>query len=180
VSTLRLALWVRKPRDVISRAPDVSPTHFKWLIAGRAANQKSTVALYEIIDSYRDIVLPDVELMKAAQDLLGIAFSLWRAVFLSDTTGDYEDQIADAEKFLVSLIADNTVLYVTDKNARNWSFRYYLDNAVYRLRELAASRLALVDGADLARMAESEKDEWLHAQESLTKAIARFETIFRA
>jgi len=175
-----LAPWIRTPRDVTKRAPDVSPRHFKWLIDGRATNQRSTVALYEIIDRHRDDLVLNPEFLEVAQDLLGIAFSLWRAVFLSDTTGDYEDQIADAEKFLVSLIADNTVLYVTDKNARNWSFRYYLDNAVYRLRELAASRLALVDGADLARVAESEKDEWLHAQESLTKAIARFETIFRA
>ena len=60
---------------------------------------------------------------------------MWRAVFLSDTSGEYEDQLADLKKFLVSLISDNTVLYVTDKNARNWSFRYYLDNAVHRQSE---------------------------------------------
>jgi len=100
---------------------------------------------------------------------------VWRAVFLSDTSGEYEDQLADLKKFLVSLISDNTVLYVTDKNARNWSFRYYLDNAVHRLRKLSTSRLPFVDGSDLLKAANTEKDEWRDAQAILDRAITRFE-----
>jgi hypothetical protein len=101
---------------------------------------------------------------------------LWRAVFLSDTTGEYEDQLADLKKFLISLISDNVVLYVTDKNARNWSFRYYLDNAVHRLRKLSTGALPLVDAFDLLKEADTEKDEWLDAQAILDKAVTRFET----
>ena len=92
----------------------------------------------------------------------------------NDAHSLYADQLADLKKFLISLISDNTVLYVTDKNARNWSFRYYLDNAVHRLHKLSRSRLRLVDDSDLLKPADTEKDEWRHAQSILDKAIARF------
>jgi hypothetical protein len=95
-------------------------------------------------------------------------------VYLSDTTGEYADQLADIKKFLVSLISDNTVLYVTDKNARNWSFHYYLRNALHRLEELSNGGLSLVDKSDLAKRAETDKDVWVDAQAILDKAIARF------
>jgi hypothetical protein len=111
--------------------------------------------------------------------LTGIAFSLWRAVFLSDTTGEYEDQLADVKKFLISLISDNTILYVTDKNARNWSFRYYLDNAVLRLSRLSSDSLNLLEQGELSEQADSDKDEWLNAQTTLEKAIIRFEQAAR-
>lgn len=156
------------------RDADVSPKHFTWLVEGRSANQQSTLLLYSIIHRSEHTLNGNVELQEAAQELTGVAFSLWRAVFLSDTSGEYEDQLADVKKFLVSLISDNTVLYVTDKNARNWSFRYYLDNAVHRLRKLSSGRLSLVNSADLAKAADTEKDEWLDAQSILDKAIDRF------
>jgi hypothetical protein len=90
------------------------------------------------------------------------------------TNGEYADQLADLKKFLISLISDNTVLYVTDRNARNGSFRYYLDNAVHRLPKLSRSRLRLVDDSELLKPADTEKDEWRHARSILDKAIARF------
>jgi hypothetical protein len=130
--------------------------------------------LYTIISEGERKLNHNVELHQAAQELTGVAFSLWRAVFLSDTTGEYKDQLADLRKFLVSLIADNTVLYVTDKNARNWSFRYYLDNALLRLRRIASNKMALVDESDFLDEADTEKDEWLHAQGILDRAIVRF------
>ncbi len=159
------------------RVADVSPEHFAWLVEARSANQEATLELYEVI--YRSEVLlnADVEIQAAAQDLVSIAFSLWRAVFLSDTSGDIEDQQADIRKFLAKLISDNAVLYATDKNSRNWSFRYYLDNAVFRLERLSKERLGLVDPPDLAQPAESDKAAWRQAQRELQKAIERFKQI---
>ncbi|HEX8527022.1 hypothetical protein [Allosphingosinicella sp.] len=122
----------------------------------------------------------NAELHQAAQELTGVAFSLWRAVFLSDTTGEFGDQLADLNKLLVSLISDNSVLYQTDKNARNWSFRYYLDNADHRLRALSRSRLGLVNAADLELGADTDKDAWLQAQALLDKAISRFQAAVAA
>lgn len=160
--------------------PNLSPGYFTWLVEGRSANQRSTLELYRIISGGERKLNSNAELHEAAQELTGVAFSLWRAVFLSDTSGEYEDQLADVKKFLVSLISDNTVLYVTDKNARNWSFRYYLDNAVHRLHKLSRSARPFVDGSDLLKAAETEKDEWLDAQAILDKAIDRFEAAMKS
>jgi tetratricopeptide (TPR) repeat protein len=162
------------------READQTPEHFGWLVEGRSANQSSTLNLYRLIDSGQRALNGNAELFEAAKELTGIAFSLWRAVFLSDTTGEYEDEMADLRKFLISLISDDTVLYVTDKNARNWSFRYYLDNALHRLRKLSEGRLRLVSEENLASESETEKDEWQAAQRALETALRRFEEALNA
>lgn len=78
-----------------TREPDLSPEHFAWLVDGRSANQRSTLELYRIIYDSERKLNSNAELHEVAQELTGVAFSLWRAVFLSDTTGEYEDQLAD-------------------------------------------------------------------------------------
>jgi hypothetical protein len=65
-------------------------------------------------------------------------------------------------------------MYLTDKNARNWSFRYYLSNARHALNALSNGGLSLVDKSDLAKPAETDKDDWVEAQAILDKAIERF------
>ncbi|MCF4130315.1 hypothetical protein [Methylobacterium sp. SyP6R] len=102
-----------------------------------------------------------------------MAFSLWRAVFLSDTTEEFKNKFADLNKFLISLISDNTVLYITDKNSRNWSFHYYLENANSRLRKIADGDLQLVDKKELDTPTKSDKEEWISAQKTLDLAIER-------
>ena len=153
-------------------AQDVSAEHFEWLVEGRSRNQRSTFDLYKFILDHEIELNGNVELQAATQEAAGIAFSLWRAVFLSDTTGDFDAQWADVKKFLISLISDNTVLYITGKNSRNWSFTYYLDNATLRLDRLAATNPEMLDLADLAEDAVSDKDEWLNAQSSLERVVA--------
>ena len=162
-----------------ARQADDSPGHFAWIVEGRSPNQRSTLKLYRIIHDGERKLNGNVELQEASQELTGIAFSLWRSVFLSDTTGEFTDTLADVKKFLVSLISDNTVLYITDKNSRNWSFHYYLRNAMYRLHELSNGGLGLVDKAELAKPADSDKDEWLGAQIILDEAIERFAAALR-
>lgn len=156
------------------RTANISPEHFSWLVEGRSANQNSTLKLYEIIFNGDKKLNGNVELQEAAHELTGVAFSLWRAVFLSDVTDEYSDELSDIRKFLVSLISDNTVLYVTDKNARNWSFRYYLRNAQQRLKLLSKGRLSLVDESALLTPVETDKDHWVGTQRILDEAIERF------
>ena len=108
---------------------------------------------------------------QAGQQLVGIAFSLWRAVFLSDLTGEVVDQLADAEKFLESLIAHNTVLYQTDFANREWSFGYYLDNALYRLSRLPED---ILPPSHQPIDAGSAKEKWTAAQAALETAITNF------
>lgn len=159
----------------MKRPSDFTSEHFSWLVEGRSQNQRSTLALYELIEGHGDAIAENLVLHAVAQSLAAVAFSLWRAVFLSDLTGAVGDQLIDLKLFLQSLIAHNTVLYQTDFSAREWSFQYYLDNATYRLRQLeknADGCVAAVGGADAGKL--QPKDSWSNAQSALDLAIANF------
>lgn len=70
--------------------------------------------------------------------LVGVTFSLWRAIFLADIEiPNRDDVLVRAESFLEKVIRDNAIGYVDDWNNRQWSFTYYLNNARYRLKEFA-------------------------------------------
>ena len=157
----------------MTRPGDVSSRHFDWLVEGRSRNQRSTAALYAIIESHSLLMMEKVAYQRLAQDLAAVAFSLWRAVFLSDLTGDLGDQLADVTVFLSNLIAHNTVLYQTDYNSREWAFTYYLTNAQHRLSLIAAwqprSAAAQISGGT-----RTAKEEWSDAQSALDLAIANF------
>ena len=102
----------------MAQGDDFSSEHFDWLVAGRSRNQKATLDLYKLIEMHEEKLSRSFADRDAAQALVGIAFSLWRAVFLSDLSGEVADQLTDAKRFLQSLIAHNSVLYQTDFNAR--------------------------------------------------------------
>ena len=154
---------------------DTSSEHFDWLVDGRARNQRSTVALYRAIETHDQFLQRTPAFQEQSRELAAVAFSLWRAVFLSDLTGDVGDQLADLRRFLRSLLAHNAVLYQTDFNSREWAFGYYLDNAILRLRAIASRRFpAILPDDDIARAALSSKDAWSNAQTALDIAIANF------
>ena len=157
----------------MSAFADPRDEHFDWLVEGRSRNQQATLQLYKIIQAKRDILGEVLMHQETSQSLVGVAFSRWRAVFLSDLTGEVADQLADASKFLESLIAHNTVLYQTDFNSREWSFTYYLDNALHRLSGLPEDVLPSHQPID----AGTAKEKWTAAQSALEAAIARFARI---
>lgn len=76
------------------------------------------------------------------QLLLGTTFSLWRAVFLLDRPRTRRKIHDDALAFLVYAIRDNIINYPQDRATGAWSGGYYLNNAVFRLRELEQEKLA--------------------------------------
>lgn len=159
----------------MKRPSNFTGEHFSWLVEGRSQNQRSTLALYQLIEDYEDAIAQNLVLHAVAQSLAAVAFSLWRAVFLSDLTGAAGDQLIDLKLFLQSLIAHNTVLYQTDFSTREWSFQYYLDNATYRLRQLGKlsdGGAAAVGSADADKL--QPKDDWSNAQAALDLAIANF------
>lgn len=153
----------------MARTDDVSAEHFDWLVAGRSRNQTSTLDLYKIVEANEDGLSVSIADRTIVVELVGIAFSLWRAVFLSDLTGDVADRLADARRFLRSLIAHNAVLYQTDFTAREWAFDYYLDNARSRLARLPAD---ILPRPSALKPVETAKDAWLEAQAALEVAIA--------
>jgi hypothetical protein len=101
-----------------------SPTHLKWVIEGRARNQRAALKLYELIKEG-----PRSQDAGKAQELTAVAFSLWRAVFLADRTGQFEAKLKDAEEFLAKMITDNAIGFAQDRSTREWTFNYYITNA---------------------------------------------------
>ena len=81
--------------------------------------------------------------------LVGCAFSLWRAVFLTEAQRPKKAMYQHAEAFLRELIADNAINYVRDKRTRSWSAGYYLNNAFFRLAE-AYKMMDTIDPIDSA------------------------------
>ena len=65
--------------------------------------------------------------------LIGAAFSLWRAAFLSSPDRDVSSMDADARRFLGVLIRDNAINFPQDREMRAWTAGYYLNNALFRL-----------------------------------------------
>lgn len=152
--------------------------HLRWLVNGRSKNQEVTLDLYLAIRSNSTAINKDVRLAELAQELAAIAFSLWRAVFLSDLSETVERQMIDVEIFLGTLISDNTIAYRQDIISREWTFQYYLENARSRLLGIARrGTFDILDLKDIEIEARSAKEDWMIAHDALSKAVTRFARI---
>lgn len=160
---------------VQARADDVSEEHLRWLIESRSENQKVTLELYLAIKRNEAEIERNFKFTTSAAELAAIAFSLWRAVFLSDLTENVENQMIDLKTFLGTLISHNAIAYQQDRSSREWTFPYYLNNARERLLDLAReSPLGLLDVSEIDIEARSAKEDWTIAQNALSKAVERF------
>ena len=66
--------------------------------------------------------------------MVGMGFSLWRAVFQAAQSEDRNTHSERARIFLNEIIRNNAAVYATELNS--WSLSYYLGNARFRLLEL--------------------------------------------
>jgi hypothetical protein len=66
--------------------------------------------------------------------MVGIGFSLWRAVFQAAQAEEWNTHSERARIFLNEIIRNNAAVYATELNS--WSLAYYLGNARFRLIEL--------------------------------------------
>jgi hypothetical protein len=161
----------------VPRKDDRSEDHLTWLVENRSANQRATLALFVALTQNEIVINSNIIYANLSQELAGIAFSLWRAVFLSDLTGDVDDQLLDVKSFLGNLISNNSIGYSQDRGAREWTFQYYLKDARLRLQILANQPPDIVDLSDVYQPAGSAKEDWEIAQRALETAIRRFSAI---
>jgi len=160
---------------------DIDMAWLKWLVDRRALIHRE---LYELL-RFMESAGPE-EIAHAAEEerrnifslLIGAAFSLWRATFLSDNkslnpTRDWKTVLQSAREFLQILVRDNTIGFPQDRAAREWMVGYYLNNARHRMdrvrgqlgqllpekrvRELYAPVQNLADMSSDQRL---PKDEW--------------------
>lgn len=114
------------------------PTDYGWLVTSRSNVQEILLELYVFIRDQRS----ELEKRQAEWLMLGLlvgaAFSLWRAAFLSDADRQPANVIKTTEEFLEVLIRDNAINYPQDWKARAWTVGYYLNGARYRLQGFVA------------------------------------------
>jgi hypothetical protein len=110
------------------------------LSRSRARVQDTLVDLHEAVASAdgRALLEQDPNKRGLFGLLLGTAFSLWRAAFLSHGAVTWPENLKQASEFLDSLIGDNAIAYVQDRQTGRWTSGYYLNNARYRLKEAYA------------------------------------------
>ena len=70
----------------MARLDDRSEEHLQWLVENRPLNQKVTLDLHVAVSRNSDSINRNLVVVQLAQEPAGVAFSLWRAVFLSDLT----------------------------------------------------------------------------------------------
>ena len=156
-----------------AKVDDRSEDHLRWLVRSRSQNQGSSLDLYLLLAGHPTINA-DIGLQQIAQSLTAVAFSLWRAVFLSDLKSTADDQMADLNAFLGNLISNNTVAYQQDKNAREFTYRYYLTDAQLRLSEIVTETPAILSLREFTVVNADVKSEWTAAQAALDTAIGHF------
>jgi hypothetical protein len=125
-----------------------TPEHLAWMIEGRAKNQRTALKLHGLFGADADQLKGQ---NKTLQELAGVAFSLWRAVFLGDRDGTIEAKNFDAKEFLGKMLTDNAIGFAQDRESREWTFNYYLDNALLRLEELGETDLRPPKGSKSAQ-----------------------------
>src|ERR1043166_4550679 len=104
-----------------------TPIDYDWLLKARFCVQGFMLDLHRP-RSYRYPTAPKEE--RAILDLfVGVAFSLWRAAFLTDTDRNSQSIATAGDLLLAKLLEDNTVSYTHDRAMKHWMGGYYLNNA---------------------------------------------------
>ncbi|WP_128755039.1 hypothetical protein [Methylobacterium sp. GXF4] len=148
----------------------------EWLVEQRARNQNSSLSLYKLYIEYQTELSDDVVCGRLFRALIGVNFSLWRSVFLSDvdkTAGLLE---RDAEIFLVNLIENNAVGYSQDRASNYWTFRYYVSAArdILRRKRKETKDLEIIPKLPKENPSGSAHDWWELHQTVLDTTIANF------
>ncbi len=152
---------------------ELSLDHLAWAVESRARNQRSCLRLLTLLRTYEHFWITQ-DLSKATQDLIGIAFSLWRAAFLADKKGKRETIFAHGVDFLEKVIESNAISFATDMNSNEWTFNYYTKNARSSLT-LLANRwpgLPLYEGGS-----RTPTSRWNYCQNLFDQMLDGFEKI---
>jgi hypothetical protein len=111
----------------------ISPSDHEWLLRARTRNQRALLDLLTYGAADRKALVQREADRATFLFLVGVAFSLWRAAFLSAEARPWEEIVDDAICFLDTLVHDNAIGYYQDRATKDWSGGYYLNSARYRL-----------------------------------------------
>jgi hypothetical protein len=159
----------------------LDPEHAEWLVKNRGDNQVIAAKLYRLLKTYPE----HTDKFAYETDMLvGVAFSLWRSVFLSDKTGHQKDTPPKAISFLAEMLENNAIVFSTERNANDWAFNYYAVNARHRLQNLQDHwSKSAVDMGPLKPPGTRQhipKDRWAHLHDAFCMAVNHFEDLLVA
>jgi hypothetical protein len=156
------------------------PEHLKWLVESRRQNQEVSAHLYELMTP---------ECWKSskfgydAKTLVSIGFSLWRAAFLADKSGQLKETNAHTIYFLGEMLETNAIAFTQDKKAKGFTFNYYLANVRFRLAEYKIDHPSFNVDARLLKKGKlknlSPTDRWRAFQKAFSDAVSHFEQRFK-
>lgn len=149
--------------------------HLGWAIDSRAKNQRNALRLLKLLREYEE-QWKTKRWAKAAQDLISISFSLWRAAFLADKSPSRSAVFAGGVAFLERVIEDNAISYTQDRNSKDWTFNYYTGSARAWLLTLHENWQDQVPKFESARD-RTPTERWEYCQELLEHAVEGFETL---
>ena len=156
------------------QTPD--PKHLKWLIESRKQNQEASARLYELMTPK---CWKNAKLGYEAKTRVSIGFSLWRAAFLADKSGDLKETNEHAIYFLGEMLDTNAINVPQDKRARGFTFNYYLANVRFRLAEFKADNPDFEVDQRLLKRGKLKKmkptDRWRAFQQAFKDAVNHFE-----
>lgn len=125
----------------MSKEKSISKSDLNWLVHMRGKIQELTLEIYNF-----EVALDDEErerLWPVLGYLIGIAFSLWRAVFLSLPERKPSEVYKHGRDILSILLETNAVGFPQDKATLQWMAGYYNNNAILRLSDLYADPAAV-------------------------------------
>ena len=135
---------------MISR-PEVQD--YKWLVESRSKIQYFLLELYTFLRANRS-TLEQRQVERSVFGLfVGSGFSLWRAVFLAGPARGWSDVLKHAERFLEIVVRDNAINYPQDRETREWTVGYYLNNARFRVVQMETKLVQLVGSATVEELA---------------------------
>lgn len=145
--------------------------HFQWLVESRHRNQLCSLQLRLLLRDHEK-TWKTSRLSIAAQELISISFSLWRAVFLAEKTGKRSAVFHDGLMFLERVIEDNAIAYAQDKAMREWSFNYYTRAARFSLEYLHKIWPAV--SPEYQKATRTPKERWAYCQQLLEASVLGF------
>ena len=148
-----------------------------WLVEKRNDCQQSCLDLLMTLEDRRYAAeLKRGKFSLPAQDLVGIAFSLWRAVFLADKESKLGVPLAHSKKFLDKIVRTNAIAFSQEIESNEWSFNYYFTNARNRLQKLTKAagwedRPLITKWITKSRTA---RGRWEYSQKKFDEAVSNF------
>jgi hypothetical protein len=116
---------------------DREPTldDLRWYVTERTEVQRLLLELYTVYKTRTTDIHGIPDLWDGFRLLTGVAFSLWRCVFLlEERFGEsVESEARGIDELFKKLLHDNALGYYQEKIANDWVAGYYLNSAYFRL-----------------------------------------------